>query len=71
MYRPPMNTGTQRYEHHHRQPEREEAVLRRQHRVHLAAESARERDERDTLKAGAHRITRPAAAIWALVSLRR
>lgn len=71
MYRPPMNPGTQTYERSRRQPEREVSVLRRQHREHVAAMRAQERAERDAPKAGAHKIGRPAAAIWAFVSLRR
>jgi hypothetical protein len=71
MYRPPLNSGTQRFEQTHRAPEREVAILRRQHREFVAAERARVRAERDTPTSGALRIKRPAAAIWSLVSLRR
>ena len=71
MYRPPLNSGVQRFEQARRAPEREIAVLRRQHHEHVAAERARERAERDAPPSGVHRIKRPAAAIWALVSTRR
>jgi len=71
MYRPPMNTGVQSFERMHRQHEREEAILRRQHHEHVAAERAKQREQRDASRHGAHRIRRPAAAIWALVATRR
>jgi hypothetical protein len=71
MYRPPLNPGIQRLEQTHRAPEREVAILRRQHHEHVAAERARKRAERGASPSGQHRIKRPAAAIWALVSLRR
>ena len=71
MYRPPLNSGTQRLEQSRRTPEREVAVLRRQHHEHVAAERARERAEREAPQFGAYGIKRPAAAIWALVSSRR
>jgi hypothetical protein len=71
MYRPPLNSGTQRFEQSRRAPEREVAILRRQHHEHVAAERARERAERDAPQFGAHGIKRPAAAIWALVTSRR
>ena len=74
MYRPPTpnftNAVTAR-EARQRAPQSELAVQRRQHREHLAAERAAGREERQTARLGAHRITRPAAAIWALVLLRR
>jgi hypothetical protein len=71
MYRPAMTTGLQSVERRSRRYETEEAVLRRQHYEHIAAERARERAQRDVSRHGAHRITRPAAAIWALVATRR
>lgn len=71
MYRPPFSSGTQRFEQTRRAPEREVAVLRRQHHEHVAAERARLRAERDAPETAVHRIKRPAAAIRALVSLRR
>ena len=71
MYRPPMNSGIQRFEPARRAPEREASILRRQHSEHVAAERARLRAEREAPSSGAHRIKRPAAAIWSLVSLRR
>jgi hypothetical protein len=71
MYRPPLNSGVQRFEPAQRAPEREAAVLRRQHHEHVAAERARKRAEREAPLSGARRIKRPAAAIRALVSLRR
>jgi hypothetical protein len=71
MYRPPLNSGTQRFEQTRHAPEREVSVLRRQHSEHVAAERARKRAEHDAPPNGELRIKRPAAAIWALVSLRR
>jgi hypothetical protein len=71
MYRPPLNSGVQRFEPAHRAPEREAALLRRQHHEHVAAERARLRAEREAPSSGARRIKHPAAAIWSLVSLRR
>jgi hypothetical protein len=72
MYRPPMSSGTQRLERtRHAASEREDAVMLRQHREHLAAERARERSQIQLPTPGAHRLTRPFAAIWAQVGLRR
>jgi hypothetical protein len=72
MYRPPLNSNLQSFEQaRHRAPEREDAVLRRQHREHLAAERAKARAEREAPSFGARGLRRPAAAFWSLVTLRR
>jgi hypothetical protein len=72
MYRPPLSSDLPRFEQaQHRAPEREDAVLRRQHREHVAAERAQARAEREAPTYGAHGLKRPAAALWSLVTLRR
>jgi hypothetical protein len=71
MYRPPMNLRIEHLEATRRAPEREVEVLRRLHREHVAAVRAKARDERQPSLTGARRIARPAAAIWALVFMRR
>jgi hypothetical protein len=72
MYRPPLNSNLQSFEQaRHKAPEREDAVLRRQHREHVSAERAKARAEREAPRYGAHGFKRPAAALWSLVTLRR
>jgi hypothetical protein len=51
--------------------ESEQAVLRRLHREHAAAERARTREQHPDASFGAHTIGRPIAAIWGLVGMRR
>jgi hypothetical protein len=54
-----------------RTPESELEIPRRRHRQHVAAARARSRELRRAKRSGAHRITRPAVAIWAIVDSRR
>jgi hypothetical protein len=71
MYRTPEIRDATTRERGGRAPEREVAVLRRQHREHVAAERAKERALREAPQFGARGLTRPASAIWAFVSTRR
>jgi hypothetical protein len=72
MYHPPsVNTSVGKHERSNRPREREESVMRRLHVEYLAAERARGRAQREAPKSGAYRLTSPAAALWALVTLRR
>jgi hypothetical protein len=67
MYRPPLSPGIIRVEQHHRAPDREIDIVRRQHREHIAAERAKRREERLAAQPAGRRIANPVAALWAMM----